>query len=195
MNTSWEHLRNRILLLYSSDLWKRTAFFIFISYTVLSLSTIKLIKKEYYLLYPFAFLSVFPFWLIESRYSLTAIILFMLFRKSGNRKLEYLILAIFAVFSLIFFKGYLNRDFYLWKEETVRFKKMPHRENWKIIKGSLLKPAFWAKERKLVKIISVFGLRLLERGYVFARYREVIRGNLHPAGKWLHPEPSGRISV
>ncbi|OGG23343.1 hypothetical protein A3E42_03035 [Candidatus Gottesmanbacteria bacterium RIFCSPHIGHO2_12_FULL_40_13] len=113
MNTSWEHLRNRILLLFSSDLWKRTAFFIFISYTVLSLSTIKLIKKEYYLLYPFAFLSVFPFWLIESRYSLTAIILFMLFRKSGNRKLEYLILAIFAVFSLIFFKGYLNRDFYL----------------------------------------------------------------------------------
>lgn len=113
MNTPREHLGNRILLLYASDGWKRTAFFIFISYSVLSLSVTKLLKKSYYLLYPFAVLSVLPLWLIVSRYSLPSIILFLLLRKRESRLTEYSVLAIFAVLSLLIYAGFLKRDFYL----------------------------------------------------------------------------------
>src|SRR3989338_700703 len=108
-----EHLRNRILILFNSYYLNKLIFFIIISYSLLSLSQIKLINKVLYLIYPFSFLSLAPMWLIESRYSIIPLFLFILFKKKTNTVLEIITSFIFFCLSLLFYFVYLSQKFYL----------------------------------------------------------------------------------
>jgi len=109
-----EHLQNRLILVpFTSNLPLKVIFFTIISYSVISLRVTRFISMHYYLLYPFAFLSLAPIWLVGARYSLVPFMLFLLFRKSTSPLVEWAIIILFITISLFLFYGYLNQIFYL----------------------------------------------------------------------------------
>ena len=108
-----EHLRNRILLFFTSSFTNKIMFFTIIAYSLLSLSLIKLKSKKFYFFYPFSFLALAPLWLIESRYSIIPIILFILFRREQKKTAELITCFLFAALSLYFYWIYLHQSFYL----------------------------------------------------------------------------------
>lgn len=109
---SW-FLRNKILLFFNSNIYLKIIFFIPIAYSILSLITIKLYKKAYYLIYPATLLYLLPSWLIEQRYYLIPFILFILFRKKEHRVIEHSLLMIYIALSLLIFLGILDNKFFL----------------------------------------------------------------------------------
>lgn len=113
MNTDPEHLQNRFLVFFNSGLLPKIILTLIAIYSIISLSTVKLIKKEYYLIYPFSFMVLIPFWLISERYSILPLVLFNLVRKKEATKIEILITIYFLILSLLFLEAYLSRRYLL----------------------------------------------------------------------------------
>lgn len=113
MNSDPIHLKNNFLLFFHSGLLPKLTYLILLTYSVLSISSVKLVKKHYYLSYIFMFLSLVPFWLVVSRYVIIPFLLFNTFRKKESPIIEYLIVLIFLSLSLILFEGVLSRKFLL----------------------------------------------------------------------------------
>ncbi|KKS98423.1 MAG: hypothetical protein UV73_C0002G0137 [Candidatus Gottesmanbacteria bacterium GW2011_GWA2_43_14] len=111
-NQSPEHLRNRLLLAVNGNIITEILFFSAVVYAIFSLAMIKLNRPLNYLIYPLSILSLLPIWLIESRYALLPLLLFMLYRKPTEKRLEYLTLAGFIIFSAYLYYGYLKQVFY-----------------------------------------------------------------------------------
>ena len=107
------HIRNSILLFFTSSFWPKIVFFIFVIYSILSISLIKLYKPSYYLLYPISMLLLIPIWLIEPRYLLPSLTLFILFKKSESKLIEYSTFGLYLLLSFTFYQGYLHQWFYL----------------------------------------------------------------------------------
>jgi len=107
------YLRNKILLLFtSSDLWK-ACFFIPVAYSLLSLSVIRLSRKEFCLLYPATVLLLLPSWLVEPRYYFIPFVLFSLFRPRSSNLVERSTLLIYVVASVFLFWGTARGIFFV----------------------------------------------------------------------------------
>ena len=106
-----EHLRNLVLMSAKQGIGK----FLFLMAAILALLTLcfqSLLKRKYYIIYPLSIMSLATIWLIESRYALPAFTFFLLFRRTGNKIIEILILCLFMIFSGYLYWGYLNQLFY-----------------------------------------------------------------------------------
>ena len=84
-----------------------------IALAVLSLCVIRLRQPAHYLIYPFAVVSVIPFWLIEQRYYMPVFTLFMLFRESASPRVERALLATSVVIALYLFAGVVGGQSFL----------------------------------------------------------------------------------
>jgi hypothetical protein len=105
-------LRNEILITFTSSIWLKILFFIPVVYSLLSIAITPLYKKSYYLLYPFTVLSFIPIWQIFPRYSIIPLILFILFKETNSKLIEYSTTAIWVVLSIFLFYGTLHGWFY-----------------------------------------------------------------------------------
>jgi hypothetical protein len=105
-------LRNEILITFTSSIGLKILFFIPVIYSLLSIASTNLCKKGYYLLFPFAILSLIPIWPIFPRYSIVPFILFILFKETNSKLVEYSTTAIWVVLSIFLFYGTLQGWFY-----------------------------------------------------------------------------------
>ncbi len=76
-----DFLHNQLLVLVFTNIWTKTAFFLPIAWTLLSLPVTPLHGGTGCLLYPFWVLSMLPVVMIEQRYALPGFVLFLLLRK------------------------------------------------------------------------------------------------------------------
>lgn len=106
-------LRNRILVyITGSDLIK-SFFFIPIFYSILSLAVTEFNKKIYYLIYPFIFINLCLFWLVEPRYYLIPFVFFLLLKKQKSFLVECLTIILFMILSGWIVWGTLVQKFFL----------------------------------------------------------------------------------
>ena len=95
-------LRNAILIYFSSGGFQKFLFFIPVALAALWLWVVPL-RRNWWLLYPFTVLALLPAWLVEQRYYLISLTLFLLAREPESRAVEYLQLALFAALALPIF--------------------------------------------------------------------------------------------
>jgi len=92
-------LRNKIIELIAKNGISRIVFFLIILYTVFSLLQTALMEKKYYFLYFFTVVILVPARLVEYRYYIIPICLFILFKKEATIKIERINSAYLAVLS------------------------------------------------------------------------------------------------
>ena len=95
-------LRNDVLTFFSSCWFSRLLFFVPVALAVLSLRTVRL-RRHWWLLYPFTILFLLPAWLIEQRYYLIPLSLFLLAREPISDLVERIQLGWFFVMSIALF--------------------------------------------------------------------------------------------
>jgi alpha-1,2-glucosyltransferase len=101
-NTTWSQffLHNRILMFFTSNLLLKVVFFLPVAYAGLSVAVTRLARG--FLLYPITLIYLVPSWLIEHRYYIIPIALFILLKKEERKEVEYSTIAMFALLSLLF---------------------------------------------------------------------------------------------
>jgi alpha-1,2-glucosyltransferase len=92
-------LRNMMLSFFMQNTLLQWVFFAISLLGALCLMTIKLHEKEYYLMYAFAVLFLLPSWLIDVRYYIIPLVLFVLFKKESNKYVEHVTIIYFLVMS------------------------------------------------------------------------------------------------
>ncbi|HEX7026668.1 MAG TPA: hypothetical protein VF268_05460 [Gammaproteobacteria bacterium] len=107
------YLRNYFLEWLRESTLVRSLFFIPMLWAFYNLLVTPLRKKSYYWLYPVVVLYMLPIGLIEPRYFIVPVVLFMLFRKPENDHLEYLSAAIYIPVSIFFVIGIAEENFFL----------------------------------------------------------------------------------
>lgn len=107
------YLRNHFLTWLRDSMAIRSLFFIPMLWAFYNLLVTPLRKKSYYWLYPIVMLYMLPIGLIEPRYFIVPIVLFMLFRKPENDHLEYFSAAIYIPISIFFVIGIAEENFFL----------------------------------------------------------------------------------
>ena len=93
--------RNRLLLTVTHDLALKSAFFIPVVWSMLSIAVTRLRQKNYYWLYPFTVLSLLPIWLIEPRYCFVPLSLFLLFKEERSPLVEGLTIAMYIIVGIL----------------------------------------------------------------------------------------------
>lgn len=106
-------LRNVILQYFISGIVFKSLLFLPIAYSILSLCVVRFKRKEFYLLYIFAILSLLPLWLIEQRYYLIPFSLFILFKKEEKGWVEKLSILFYVVLSIWLVWGIGSVKFFL----------------------------------------------------------------------------------
>lgn len=105
-------LRNILLELIRANFLTKTLAFIPIVIAFFSIVVTPLKQRGYYWLYPFSIACLLPAWLVDPRYFIVPIALFMLFRKPLDRRFEYLQATIYVPFTVYVFEGvYMDRFF------------------------------------------------------------------------------------
>jgi alpha-1,2-glucosyltransferase len=104
-NYQWGNyfLRNKLLIFFNASVINKTVFFIFITYSFLSLCVTEFKHKNFYLLYVFTFLFLIPSWLIEQRYYFIPLSLFLLFKKEEKNWVELSTTILFVAASGLLF--------------------------------------------------------------------------------------------
>jgi hypothetical protein len=105
-------LHNAIFQYFSADDPRKVIFYFISVYCGLSLSVTKLIRKEYYLLYPVTLLYLLPHWLVEIRYYIVPAALFILFQKDFKRTVFMINTLSFIGMSLYLIWGIINANFF-----------------------------------------------------------------------------------
>jgi alpha-1,2-glucosyltransferase len=82
-------LRNAILIYFSSTAVRKLLFFIPVAIAVIGFAAVPM-KRAWWLIYPFTILFLLPEWLVEQRYYLIPLTLFMLGRESSSPRSERL---------------------------------------------------------------------------------------------------------
>lgn len=102
-NIQWGDLfiRNAILIFFSKNIFLKIIYFVPITYSILSLCTIRLQNRAQYLIYPFAIVYLGTLWLIDTRYLMIPLALFILFKKEASRSTERLTAIWMILLSLV----------------------------------------------------------------------------------------------
>jgi hypothetical protein len=106
-------LRNQLLMTVTHSLALKTAFFIPVAWSMLSLGVTKLRQKNYYLLYPFTVLSLLPIWLIEPRYCFVPLSFFLLFKEEQSPLVEGLTIALYIVVCILLLSPLRSELFFI----------------------------------------------------------------------------------
>ncbi len=106
-------LRNELITYFGKDTLHQAIFFAISMISLVSLFVIKLRQKEYYLFYPATAIILLPVWLIEQRYFTVPFTFFLLFRKTKNMWVEYLLVILFIFTSYYLFDGIFHWKFFL----------------------------------------------------------------------------------
>ncbi len=106
-------IRNKILLWAATNDLHKTLFFLPVAASVLLFCGIPLRQKIFYWLYPLTALVLLPAALIEQRYYLMPMVLFMLLRKDLSPAVSYATLAIYVVLSIGLLYGIHTRHFFM----------------------------------------------------------------------------------
>jgi alpha-1,2-glucosyltransferase len=103
-NTQWGdlYMRNAVLIFFTSTWFLKLLLFVPIALAVLSLMVAPL-RQHGWLLYPFTILFLLPSWLIEQRYYLIPLSLFLLVREPVEDLVERLQLGLFFLMSAALF--------------------------------------------------------------------------------------------
>jgi alpha-1,2-glucosyltransferase len=114
-NIDWEEyfIRNWVLITFTSTLGLKLLFFTAAAYGALSLAVTPLLRRSAYLIYPCTFLYLLPSWLIEQRYYIIPLTLFILFKKEGPRWLEITTILLFIVISASLLQGFKAESLFL----------------------------------------------------------------------------------
>jgi len=95
-NDEMDFLRNRILWLLRENLWLRVAAFIPMAWTLCSLCVTPLQRRSFYWLYPLAAAVLLPAGLVEQRYFIVPIVLFMLAKRRESAALDLWTIATYV---------------------------------------------------------------------------------------------------
>lgn len=106
-------LRNRLIIWLHESFLNRSLAFIPMLWAFWSLAVTPLRERKYYWLYPVTALFLLPIGLVEQRYYMVPVVLFMLFRKPMDDRLEYLAAAAYIPFTMFLFMGMAVHDFFL----------------------------------------------------------------------------------
>jgi hypothetical protein len=98
-------LRNRVVLLSSSAPYWKALFFVPILHQILVFAVTPLWWRSLYLLYPVTLICLASSWMIEPRYYITPLLLFLLFRKPESEQAETDLLVWNACIGLGLFYG------------------------------------------------------------------------------------------
>jgi alpha-1,2-glucosyltransferase len=101
------YVRNALLMKADQSFIWKLALFIPVALSLLSLGVTRLEQKSFYWLYPFALLSLLPFWLVEPRYYFVPYSLFILMQERRQGRLEWLAAGYNLVLALLLL--YLTR--------------------------------------------------------------------------------------
>jgi alpha-1,2-glucosyltransferase len=108
MNTGVVH--NIIMMWAVTSTSTRILFAIPIIIAVFYLIVSKLKNPLYYLIYPFAILTVVISQMVESRYYIIPFALFLAFREEGSDREEYYLIGYFILLALVMFMGILRHS-------------------------------------------------------------------------------------
>ncbi|WP_119396497.1 Dol-P-Glc:Glc(2)Man(9)GlcNAc(2)-PP-Dol alpha-1,2-glucosyltransferase [Salinibius halmophilus] len=106
-------LRNRVLVWVREDFISKTIAFIPMLWAFLSLCVTPLRRKSFYWLYPVTIIALLPHGLVEQRYFLEFIALFMLMKRWDSLRVDYVTIAYYAPITLFFCIGIGEIRFFL----------------------------------------------------------------------------------
>ncbi len=92
-------LRNAILIYFSSTALRKLLFFLPVALACLCVASVPM-KRPWWLLFPFTMLFLLPEWLVEQRYYLVPLSLFLLAREQSSPWSERLQTALFFIASV-----------------------------------------------------------------------------------------------
>jgi len=95
-NNNVSYLRNQIVQWLREDLWFRVAAFIPMAWALCSLCVTPLQRRSFYWLYPITVATLLPVSLVEPRYFMVPVALFMLAKKRGSAPLDLWSIAVYA---------------------------------------------------------------------------------------------------
>jgi len=107
------HLRNRVLGWMVDHHWFRLLAFAGMAWALLSIAVTRLKDPAGYWLYPVTILALLPVELIEQRYYIVPVILFLLFRQPRGATVEWSVLAWFAGLSAAVTAAIASQDYFL----------------------------------------------------------------------------------
>lgn len=107
------YLRNRLLGWIGASYLNLTLSAIPVLWAFYSLLVMPLREKRFYWLYPLTIMALLPVALIEQRYFIVPLVLFMLFRKPSGDRIEYLNAALYVPATLFIFIGIADVKFFL----------------------------------------------------------------------------------
>lgn len=106
-------LRNQVLVLFSTTIWRKALFFLPIAISLLSLAATRMVRPVFVLLYPITFLYLVPSWLIEQRYYFIPLAFFILFRQRQSTLVEWVQIIYSFLWSALLFTGIVQGWFFL----------------------------------------------------------------------------------
>lgn len=112
-NHSVWFMHNLALEFFTKDFLNKSIFFCVVCYSLLAIMVSDLRVKWGWFLYPFTIVYLLPYWLIEERYYLIPLTLFLLVSKPVSRKIEYIQFVWWIGLSLFFFEGIQSLRFFL----------------------------------------------------------------------------------
>lgn len=114
-NVDWAGFfpRNWILITFTSSILMKTLFFLPVGFSALSLWVTPLHRNIQRIIYPFAVLFLMPSWLVETRYLIIPVILFILFKKEESRKAAWVTVVWWGLLSALIFYGISRGWFFL----------------------------------------------------------------------------------
>lgn len=107
------YLRNWLLNWLRDDALNQSLLFMPMLWAFYSLLLTPFREKKYYWFYPVTILYLLPIGLIEPRYFIVPVVLFTLFRKPMDDRLEYLTAAIYIPVAMFIFMGTAVENFFL----------------------------------------------------------------------------------
>jgi alpha-1,2-glucosyltransferase len=106
-------LHNRLLTVLVSSVWTKLGMFVGMSIALLSLAVTPLRTRAHRLVYLFAVLSLLPAWMIEQRYYLPPLVLFLLYRRQESLAIEWSLIAYEVLLAALLFTGVVRQSFFL----------------------------------------------------------------------------------
>lgn len=106
-------LRNQLLINLTDTVSLKSAFFLPVAWSLLSLGVTRLREKGFYWLYPFTLLSLLPIWLIEPRYAFVPLSLFLLFKEKDSSRVEWVALALYVIASILLLPPLRSEVFFI----------------------------------------------------------------------------------
>lgn len=110
--TMWDYfIRNGLLMLFASTWYWKLTLYAFVVFACLGLQATPLISRFAWLLYPATVAALLPIWLVEQRYYLIPLALFLALRKRLSSQVELIQLGYFIALALLIFV-LIERDWY-----------------------------------------------------------------------------------